>query len=773
MGAYHFSAKIHSRAKGASSVRAAAYRAAERLKDERLGKIEDYSRKADVVETTILAPANAPEWCVDRGTLWNQVEARENRRDAQLAQELEINLPREFSDAENWRLITDFARDYLVSEGRICDIAFHRAEASDGHSHPHAHVLMPLRVLDGDEFGAKHPDVDWRTYFGKQDRIAQLRADWCEFSRRRAAELGIDLGADWDHRSYQDRGLDVEPQPKVGAAAQRMFELEGSSERVDELLATQRRNGEKLIAEPGLALDALTRRQSTFTEHDLARWVHSHTADDQFEQVFLRAKSLAVAIGTDDRGRMRYSTREMIDLEKNMLDTAAKLAGRHGHGVKGILEHDAFARSTLSAEQKTAAVKLLADGDLACLVGYAGSGKSTMLNEVRARLHEQGYNVKGAALSGIAAENLQQGSAINARTLASWSYAWEAGRDLLGKRDVLVIDEAGMIGSRQLAAVLARAERVGVKVILVGDPEQLQAIEAGAAFRAIAERVGAAELTEIRRQTIEWQRQATKELATGQTARALERYQQAGSIKGLENDKAARGAMVEQWLASRERAPEKSRIMLTHTKAEVQELNTAARAALRAAGDLGADTVFETNNGRRAFAKGDRFLFLRNERSLGVKNGMIGTVERIEAGAITVRGDDGRHVRVNASEYRDFDLGYAVTVHKAQGVTVDQSFVLATAGFDRHLAYVSGSRHRENLAVFYSQEQFRTPAELQRTLSRERAKDVTTDYIDTLVETRDLRRPEKDWKQRFDELLSIERARNSAPQPPTKPTMSR
>src|ERR1700722_8750126 len=92
VGAYHFSAKIHSRAKGASSVRAAAYRAAERLKDERMGKIEDYSRKADVIETAILAPANAPEWCADRGSLWNRVEARERRRDAQLAQEFEINL---------------------------------------------------------------------------------------------------------------------------------------------------------------------------------------------------------------------------------------------------------------------------------------------------------------------------------------------------------------------------------------------------------------------------------------------------------------------------------------------------------------------------------------------------------------------------------------------------------------------------------------------------------------------------------------------------------
>jgi len=770
MGAYHFSAKIHTRATGASAVRAAAYRAGERLRDERLGKTEDYSRKADVIEATIVAPENAPAWCADRSELWNHVEAREKRRDAQVAQEFEINLPRELSDAENWRLITDFAREYLVAQGRVCDIAFHRPEAGDGHSHPHAHILMPLRCLEGDGFGAKHPDVDWRTFFDKQTRLNELRSDWCEFSRRRAAELGIDLGADWDHRSYADRGIDVEPQPKIGAAAQRMAELDGTSERVDEVLATQRRNGEKLLAEPGLALDALTRRQSTFTEHDLARWVHSHTADDQFEQVFLGAKVAAVAIGTDDRGRMRYSTREMIELESKMLETAVKLAGSHRHGVKGILEPHVLAHSTLYDEQKTAAIKLLSDGDLSCLVGYAGAGKSTMLNEVRKRLEGQGYTVKGAALSGIAAENLEQGSGIHARTLASWSYAWQRGREVLSKRDVLVIDEAGMIGSRQLADVLEKAERAGAKVILVGDPEQLQAIEAGAAFRAIAERTGAAELTEIRRQTVDWQRKATKELATGQTAKGLERYQAAGAIACLKDDEAARAAMIEQWLAAREKAPEKSRIMLAHTRADVHELNITARAALRDAGALGKDTSVETNRGQRTFAKGDRFLFLRNEQSLGVKNGMLATVERIEAGAITVRGDDGRHIRVNTAEYQDFDLGYAVTVHKAQGVTVDQTFVLATNGFDRHLTYVSCSRHREALSVFYSQEEFKTPAELGRTLARERAKDVTTDYVDELASVRNLQKQSdaeiraRELRQQLQERLANTPAKDLTPE---------
>ncbi|HTV27871.1 MAG TPA: Ti-type conjugative transfer relaxase TraA [Xanthobacteraceae bacterium] len=741
MGAYHFTAKIHSRAAGASAVRAAAYRAGERLYDERLGKAEDYSRKLDVIETVILAPKDAPAWSLDRAGLWNRVEAREKRRDAQLAQEFELNLPRELSDAENWRLITDFARKRLVAKGRICDIAFHRPAAGNGNDHPHAHILMPLRMLEGDSFGDKHPDVDWRNFFTKDGPLTELRREWCEFSRGRAAELGIDLGADWDHRSYLDRGLDVEPQPKIGAAAQRMAELDGSSERVDEVLATQRRNGEKLLAEPGLALEALTRRQSTFAEYDLARWVHSHSADDQFEAILARSKSAAVAIGQDERGRMRYSTREMIDLEAQMIARAVKLAAQRGHEVKTTANRDVFADSTLHEEQKTAGLKLLSDGDLSCLVGYAGAGKSTMLREVRARFEEQGYRVKGAALSGIAAENLEQGSGIGARTLASWSHAWQKGYEPLDRRDVLVVDEAGMIGSRQLADVLQRAEQAGAKVILVGDPEQLQAIEAGAAFRAIQERTGAAELTQVRRQNTDWQRTATRELATGQTAAALDRYAAAGAMVAAKDDNEARSALVRAWHGAGQGAPDKSRIMLAHTRTDVEALNVEARALLRAEQGLGNDVAFETSRGKRQFAEGDRLLFLRNERNLGVKNGMLATVDKITGTEISLLTDDGRKVRINTTEYRDFDHGYAVTVHKAQGVTVDQSFVLATQGFDRHLTYVAMSRHRDDLAVVYSRDQFKDLGELSKTLGRERAKDVTVDYLDELAEVRQLHRP--------------------------------
>jgi len=739
LAAYHFTSKIHSRAKGASAVRAAAYRAGERLVDERAGATEDYSRKSDVVEAAILLPAGAPPWMVDRSRLWNAVEAREKRRDAQVAQEFEINLPREFSDAENWRLITDFCRAHLVAPegrpGRACDIAFHNPTAGDGQAHPHAHLLLPLRVIEGDGFAAKHPDADWRLFLDRRDRLEELRALWADFARQRALELGIDLGADWTHLSLADRGIDLEGQPKVGATAQRLERASRAadravSDRAAEFERVRRENGCRLIARPEIALEAITQRQSTFTEADLARWVHAHAADDQFQPVMALVRGRMVEVGRDERDRPRYSTREMIALEVRMVDGAQELAKRAWHGLR---KPDRLGHTRLSEEQRDAARALIEDGDLTCLVGYAGAGKSTLLGEVRTELEASGYRLRGASLSGISAEGLENGSGIAARTVASLFHAWDEGRDRLESTDVLVIDEAGMLGSRALARLVETAREAKAKLILVGDPEQLQAIEAGAAFRAIAERTGAAHLTEIRRQKEEWQREATRELATGRTVEALTRYAEAGALVRAATDSDARTELVDRWQAARAAKPKASRIMLTHKRVDVEALNGLARAALKADGQLENGQILDTVHGEREFAAGDRLLFLRNERQLEVKNGTLGTVVEMEPGKLMVRTDDGRMVHFDPASYPDFGHGYATTIHKAQGVTVDEAFVLASRGFDRHLSYVAMSRHRERLTLVHSDDSFPNDIELHRILGRERQKDTTLDYSESAL----------------------------------------
>jgi len=212
---------------------------------------------------------------------------------------------------------------------------------------------------------------------------------------------------------------------------------------------------------------------------------------------------------------------------------------------------------------------------------------------------------------------------------------------------VLVVDEAGMIGSRQMERVLSAAREAGAKVVLVGDPEQLQAIEAGAAFRAIAERAGAVEIARVRRQRAEWQREATRELATGRTEAALGRYEAAAMVHGHATQAEAREALVAGWDEGRRAEPERSRVVLAYTRADVAELNRLARERLRAAGELGPEVRVGTERGERGMAAGDRVMFLHNERGLGagpdgaggvaVKNGTLGTVLAVQA-----RGEHGR-----------------------------------------------------------------------------------------------------------------------------------
>jgi hypothetical protein len=382
----------------------------------------------------------------------------------------------------------------------------------------------------------------------------------------------------------------------------------------------------------------------------------------------------------------------------------------------------------LSGEQR-AAFEHVTDGrGLSVVVGYAGTGKSAMLGVAREAWESAGYTVRGAALSGIAAEGLEHGSGIASRTIASLEYQWGQGCEMLTSRDVLVIDEAGMVGTRQMERVLSHAADAGAKVVLVGDPQQLQAIEAGAAFRAIHERHGGVEISEVRRQHEGWQQDATRHLATGRTGLAVQAYGERGMVHVAETREAARGTLIERWDRDRQTSPGDTRIILTHTNDEVRELNDAARERMRDAGGLGGEASIKTERGERAFASGDRIMFLRNERELAVKNGTLGTVEQVTPQRIAVRTDDGRKVAFDTKDYAHIDHGYAATIHKAQGMTVDRAHVLATPGMDSHGAYVALSRHRDSVDLHYGRADFADQLKLVRTLSRERGKDMASDY---------------------------------------------
>ncbi|MDG2532568.1 Ti-type conjugative transfer relaxase TraA [Sphingomonas sp. HITSZ_GF] len=742
MAIYHFSAKIISRANGSSALAAAAYRSASRLHDQRLDRHHDFSNKAGVVHSEVMLPEGAPERLRDRETLWNEVEAVELRKDAQLAREIEFAIPRELSPERGIALARDFVRREFVDSGMVADLNVHWDVGADGEAKPHAHVMLALRDVDADGFGKKNRD------WNRTDLLEKWRERWAEHVNTRLAELDID--AHVDHRSLEAQGIDLEPQNKIGPAASRMAAQGLELERVDEHREIARANGAKIIADPRIALDAITHNQATFTTRDLAMFVHRHSeGKEQFDHVMAAVRGSAdlVALGKDGRGEDRFTSRAMVETEQRLERATVRLEASRRHAVARPHREHALAAAAkrglvLSSEQRSAFEHVTSAEGIGVVVGYAGTGKSAMLGVAREAWERAGYQVQGLALSGIAAENLESGSGIASRTIASIEHQWSQDRELLTRDHVLVIDEAGMIGSRQMERVIAEAEKRGAKVVLVGDPEQLQAIEAGAAFRSIAERHGGIEITDIRRQREDWQRDATRQLATGRTGEALQAYTEHDRVHAAGTREQARTELIERWDRDRQAMPAATRIILTHTNDEVQALNQAARERLRIADQLGEDVSLRAERGARTFASGDRIMFLKNERSMGVKNGSLGIVQSVTAARMAVTLDDGRMVAFDLKDYGHVDHGYAATIHKAQGVTVDRAHVLATPGLDRHAAYVALSRHRETVDLHYGRGDFAEPSQLVSALSRDRAKDMASDYTLDFADRRQIQLPE-------------------------------
>lgn len=737
MAIYHLSGSIISRSQGRSAIAGAAYRSGEKLHDQSLGLSYDYTKKQGVVYSEIFLPEHAPESFKNREALWNAVEKSEKRKDAQLAREFNISLPRELTIEQNKQLITEFVNHEFVSKGMIADVCFHNDVMKDGTRQPHAHVMLTLREVSEMGFGPKVRS------WNDKELLLHWRESWANSANHHLALNGFDTQI--DHRSHEARGIELEPQYKIGPkdAKDRMARL-ADHQRI------ARENGQLLHEHPEIALDALTKEQSTFTHHDIARFVSRHTEQvEQFNQVFEKVKASPelVFLGLDVKGNQRFSTKTMIDLESSMMIAADSMHHRLNHETRVEAVQNAKATRTLSQEQETALDYLTSTGDLKSLVGYAGTGKSYLLGAAREAWGASDYRVQGAALSGIAALNLSDSSGIASRTIASLFYHLDKGTLHLDARDILVVDEAGVLGTRTMERLTREIENAGAKLVLIGDWQQLQAIEAGAPFRAIAETHQYAELNQIRRQTTPWQVQASLDLALGNVAKALDAYQQHDQVHQFKCQQEAKEELISQWNEARIANPNESQIILAYTRNDVKELNELAREQKRKDQELGEDALFSMARGQRAFAVNDRVYFLKREDSLSVINGTLGTISAINAnsGVIEVALDRDdlsqkpQIVSVNTAHYQHLEHGYAATVYKAQGVTVDRSYILPSKHYDAHSTYVAMTRHRKSCDLFVSHEASASDKILSDTLGRNRAKDLSLDYTQMNVEFARLR----------------------------------
>ena len=468
---------------------------------------------------------------------------------------------------------------------------------------------------------------------------------------------------------------------------------------------------------PERILQIITDKEEIFSRNDIVRGLANYITDplhlsSAADEVLRSDELIKIEVGT----KTLYSTKELRDLKSPMLSKAAAMASHKSFGVSPANIRNALQKqnaklkkrhgASLSNEQTKAIKHILGQRRISNVVGLAGSGKSTMLTAAKEAWALQGYRIRGAALSGKAADGLQEASGIESRTLASLEHSWKNGFSLLEPNDVLVIDEAGMIGTRQLQRFVNEAEKRGAKLVLVGDPEQLQPINAGTPFREVLDKIDHAELTEIRRQKDTWQRQASFDFAQNHPEAALKAYADHGAVEISANTSEAISKLVQDYMIDLEiRGSECSRLALAYRRKDVHAINQGIRMARKSGGELTDENLFKTRHGPRAFATGDRILFTMNDHQLGVRNGLQGVVESVNDSKITVRFDsddinEPRRLTFSPKRYNAIDHGYATTIHKSQGTTVDHAFVLGSRYMDRHLTYVAMSRHRDSVKLY-------------------------------------------------------------------------
>ncbi|CUX71956.1 MULTISPECIES: Ti-type conjugative transfer relaxase TraA [Agrobacterium] len=764
MAIAHFSASIVSRGSGRSVVLSAAYRHCAKMEFEREARTIDYTRKQGLLHEEFVLPANAPEWArsliADRSVsgaieaFWNKVEAFEKRADAQLARDLTIALPLELSAEQNIALVRDFVEKHILAKGMVADWVYH-----ENPGNPHIHLMTTLRPLSDESFGSKKVAVIgedgqpvrtksgkilYELWAGSTDDFNVLRDGWFERLNHHLALGGIDLKI--DGRSYEKQGINLEPTVHLGVGAkaiERKAEQRGVRPELERVELNEQRRSEntrRILNNPAIVLDLITREKSVFDERDIAKVLHRYIDDPAlFQQLMLkiilnpdvlRLQRETIDFSTGEKLPARYSTRAMIRLEATMARQATWLSNREGRSVSPTALDATFRRhEQLSDEQKAAIERVAGPARIAAVVGRAGAGKTTMMKAAREVWELAGYHVVGGALAGKAAEGLEKEAGIQSRTLASWELRWKRGRDLLDDKTIFIMDEAGMVASKQMAAFVDAAVRAGAKIVLVGDPEQLQPIEAGAAFRAIVDRIGYAELETIYRQRAEWMRKASLDLARGNVENALSAYGANVRIAGERLKAEAVERLIADWNHDYDQT--KTILILAHLRRDVRMLNVMAREKLVERGIVGEGHLFRTADGERRFDAGDQIVFLKNERSLGVKNGMIGHVVEAAANRIVAtvgEGDRRRQVIVEQRFYNNLDHGYATTIHKSQGATVDRVKVLASLSLDRHLTYVAMTRHREDLQLYYGTRSFSFNGGLAKVLSRRQAKETTLDY---------------------------------------------
>jgi hypothetical protein len=400
----------------------------------------------------------------------------------------------------------------------------------------------------------------------------------------------------------------------------------------------------------------------------------------------------------------RYTTTELLTIEQRIIDRAQNgIAAERWTVPEARVDAALSTKPDLTDGQRAMVRQFATSGNSIDIgVGAAGTGKTTVMAIIGQLATETRTPVMGTALAARAAAGFETATGIPSATITRFLWETKAAGGL-PTGAIVIVDEAGMVGSRQLAEVSDLVESASGKLILIGDHRQLAEIDAGGLFAALTARLPAVELTENVRQDQEWERTALAELRHGSISRAVAMYDRRGLINVAATADDTITQAVDNWYRDVHEVGDPAQVLLIgHRNNTVNQLNQRARARIAESGLLHGP---EVNAGDRVFQAGDRAVCLKNRSRLGVLNGDLVTVTAVdtERRTITLRLDRTDSIVTVPHWYLDegnLDWGYALTGHKAQGATARRAHTVAGDGVDREWLYVTMSRGREANTIY-------------------------------------------------------------------------
>src|SRR6266540_3711457 len=620
--------------------------------------------------------------------------------------------------------------DHVQGNGLLA-VGFDHRTSRAGDPLLHTHVIVANRV--------QGPDGRWTALDGRDLYRHRLAADAIYRGVYQRA-LTRSLGVAWsDADRWGNRELAGMPAELLRGVLGRQRQATTDVAAGDDQAATPTTDmaGVGGVFDRLAGPEGLTAQASTFARPEvIAALGEQLVGADRGELEALADRFLedrAVSVVADRTvGERRWSTPELLEVEQRLVAGALDRRGEQAGVCSPEVVREALAEHPTAGEDQAGMVRdLTLSGDgVRVVVGKAGTGKTYALGVARHAFALDGYRVVGAAPTGIAATSLEAEGFEEVATVdrliheldqdARANHASRAARHhhdqtegvVLDGRSVLVVDEAGMVGSRKLTRLLDHAQRAGAKVVLVGDDRQLGAIDAGGGFRGLRVRLGASVLSENRRQQQAWEREALELVRDGQVDQAVDAYREHQRMVPATSKTELTLNLVRDWwqahqdaeAAGRAAEPGGEAVILAYRRDEVDRLNSTCQQVMARNGRLGAQVL---QIGDRQIHVGDRVVLGRNDlRGLGVANGSTGSVTAVdpERRALTLETERGRQLTLPAAYLdgpvppgrRVVDLAYATTGHKAQGLTRWRALVRITGQEDANWLYVQLSRAKQD-----------------------------------------------------------------------------